>query len=107
MSLDLGRPIPDALDAGVAPEAGERQVVHESHAAIDLDRLVCDAGEHFGGIDLGRSDLAVGRQALVEPPGGRECQKVGRVDFGDHVGKLEGDSLVGADRLAELLALGR
>ena len=39
MALDLGGAIPDALDAGVAPEAGERQVVHQPHAAVDLDRL--------------------------------------------------------------------
>ncbi len=33
-------------------------------------------------------------------------QEIGGVDFGDHVGELEGNALIGADRLAELLALG-
>jgi hypothetical protein len=89
----------------VAPETGERQVVHQAHTAENLDRLVGDAGEHFRGIDLCRGDLAVRRQALIEPPRGIERQQVGSVDLGDHVGELEGDALVCADRLAELFAL--
>src|SRR3546814_13179556 len=76
------------------------------HAAVDLDRLVGDPRQHLGRIELGRSDLAVGRQALVEAPGAREGQPVGGVDLRYHVGELEGDTLEAADLLAELLALG-
>src|SRR5438105_2289169 len=40
--LDLAGAFPDALDARIPPDPLERQVGHEAHTAVDLQRLVGD-----------------------------------------------------------------
>ena len=105
MALDLAGAFPDALDARVAPDALQRQVVHQPHAAVDLDRLVGDEGQHLGGLQLGHRHVLVGDRALVVFPGGLHDQQVGGLQLGRHVGELERDALELADLLAELLAL--
>src|SRR5262245_11657605 len=37
--LDLGGAVPDPLDPGVAPDPLQGELVHQPHAAVDLDRL--------------------------------------------------------------------
>src|SRR5436190_6378298 len=34
--LDLRGPVPDPLDARIAPDPLQRQLVHQAHAAVDL-----------------------------------------------------------------------
>ena len=82
VALDLRGTVPDPLDPGVAPEAGERQIVHQPHAAMDLDHLVGHMRQHLGGEHLGAGDLALGRQLLVEAPRGMQSEPIGRVDLG-------------------------
>src|SRR5690606_25892682 len=53
VSMDLAGAVPDALDARVAPDALQRQVVHQAHAAMDLDRLVGPEGQPLGGHQIG------------------------------------------------------
>ena len=105
VALNLGGSIPDALDAGITPESRKRKVAHQSHAAMNLDCPVGHSREHLRSVELCRSDLAVRRQTLIEPPRGRQSQPVCRIDFRDHVGKLERDPLEAPDRLAELMAV--
>src|SRR4051794_29284276 len=70
--LDLRGPVPDALDARVAPDPLQRQLVHQPHATVDLDRLVGDHRQHLGRLHLGHGDVGVGRRALVDLPRGVE-----------------------------------
>src|SRR5258707_8762316 len=70
VALDLAGAVPDALDPCIAPQALERQIVHQPHAAEDLQRLVGDARQHLRGVELGLRALPVGVETLVETPGG-------------------------------------
>ncbi len=106
MALDLAGAIPYPLDSGIAPEAFDRIVVHQTHTAVDLQRGICHPRQHLRGIKLGRSDLAVRRKALIKPVRSGKGQKVGGINLGDHVGNLKTHTLKLADRLAKLLALG-
>ena len=74
---------------------------------MDLDRRVGHPGQHLRGIEFGRGNLSVRRQALVQPVSSGEGQKIRRIDLGHHIGKLERNSLKFADLLAELFPLGR
>ena len=47
VTLHLAGAVPDALDARVAPDALERQLGHQPHAAVDLQRLVGHHGQHL------------------------------------------------------------
>ena len=40
MALDLGGAVPDPLQPGVAPQALDRDLLHESHAAVNLHGAV-------------------------------------------------------------------
>src|SRR5262249_52935620 len=104
--LYLAGAVPDSLHAGIAPEPLEGQLVHQSHAAEDLNRPVRDARQHLGGVELRLRDLTIGLAILIETPGGGEGQIVGGVDLRDHVGQLKGDALELTDLLTELPALG-
>src|SRR5215207_304302 len=107
MALDLARALPDALDAGIAPDAFQRKVLHEAHAAMDLDGLIGDHGEHFGSLQLRHRHVHVLDRALVIFPCRLEGKQPGRLHFHRHIGKLEGNSLELADLLAELRAVDR
>ena len=107
VALDFAGAFPDALDPRIAPDALERQLVHEPHAAVDLDRLVGDEGQHFGGLQLGHGHVHVVDRSLVELPGGFEGEQPGGLQFHRHVGELEGHALELADLLAELAAVHR
>ena len=36
VALDFGGAVPDAFNAGVAPETLNGEVIHQAHAAVDL-----------------------------------------------------------------------
>src|SRR3954447_27076090 len=103
VALDLAGAVPDPLDPGVAPEALDPGLLHQPHAAEDLDRLVGDARQHLGREQLRLRDHPVRVPALVQQPGAVEREQVGGFDLGRHVGELERGPLELADRLAELL----
>src|SRR5579859_477295 len=58
VALDLAGAVPDPLDPRIAPQALQRQLVHEPHAAIDLQRGVGHPRQHLRGIELGLRNLA-------------------------------------------------
>src|SRR3982074_2583682 len=72
--LDLAGAVPDALNARVAPQAFEGKLIHQAHAAEDLDRTVRHAREHLGRVELGLRNLAVGFHGLVQTPRRRQPQ---------------------------------
>ena len=63
--------------------------------------------QHFRGVELGRGDLAVGFEALIEAPSRSQGEPVGGVDLCRHVGDGKADALEAADLLTELLARDR
>src|SRR5215207_3196135 len=102
VALDLARSLPDALDAGIAPDALQREVVHEAHAAMNLDCLVGDHGQHLGGLQLGHRHVHVLDRALVIFPRRLQREQPGGLHFNRHIGELKGNPLELADLLAEL-----
>ena len=71
VALDLGGAVPDALDAGVAPEARQRQVAHQPHAAVDLDRFVGHPRQHLRGVHRFIPARAGNTRAATRSPGPR------------------------------------
>src|SRR5215204_213499 len=103
-ALDLARPLPDPVDADLAPEARDRVLGHVATAAEDLEGAVDDAPGRLGGEELRRShlpvdDLAVlvGVERVSRVVGEESC----RQELGQRVCELEGDTLVLGDRLPE------
>ena len=72
-----------------------------------LDRLVCDIGQHLGSVQLGHGVVRIGRRALIGLPGCLECQQFRRFKLHLHLGQFETDALKAANKLSELLTLGR
>src|SRR5688572_14422900 len=105
VALNLAGSLPDSFDAGIAPDAFERQIVHEAHAAMDLDGLIRDHGKAFGGLELRHGHVHVLDRSVVIFPGGLERDEPGRPELDCHVGELEGHALKFADLLAELGAV--
>ncbi len=105
MPLDFAGALPDAFDARVAPDPLQGQVVHQAHAAMDLDRFVGDESQHLCRFQLGHRHVLVGHGALVVFPACLKDHQVGSLQLRRHIGKLEGDALELADLLAELLTL--
>src|SRR3972149_4030745 len=62
--LDLAGAVPDADDAGVAPVAAGRRLVHEAGAAVNLDRQVGTLGCDLGAVVLGDERLLTGDDPL-------------------------------------------
>src|SRR4051794_28876369 len=107
VALDLAGAVPDPLDPGVAPEALDPGLLHQPHAAEDLDRLVGDARQHLGREQLRLRDHPVRVPALVQQPGAVEREQVRGVDLGRHVGELERGARELPDQRAELPAVRR
>ncbi len=78
VTLHLAGAVPDSLDARVAPDALERQVAHQPHAAVNLQRLVGHHGQHFRGLELGDRHIHIGSDALIALPGRLEDQAAPR-----------------------------
>src|SRR4029077_10033156 len=47
VALNFAGAVPDALYTGIAPDAFQRQVAHESHAAVYLQRFIGHHRQHF------------------------------------------------------------
>src|SRR6266536_4665338 len=103
--LDFGGALADGAQFDVAVELLDGKVLDEAVAAVDLERAVCHADRHLGGVvlRLGReapvfvSPVLGLRRALGEEPG--------RVDPGRHLGQIETDRLELADSAAKLPTL--
>ena len=82
------RAVDDAQRAGVRVEAGQRGVVADAGAAVQLDRPVDDVQRHPRGGDLDRGDLGAGTLGaeLVDQVGGLEHQQAGLVDLDPRLG---------------------
>ena len=53
MPLNFAGTFPDPLNAGVTPYPLERQVSHQPHAAMNLDRFISHISQHLGCIEFG------------------------------------------------------
>src|SRR5712691_7367370 len=107
LPLDLRGALDDLEDLRVAQPLLDRVVAHDSRAA-----------EHLHGLGRGahrrvrRERLRVGAEqarvlAQIERGGGAPDEQPRRLDLHAHLGQLEGDALLGDQRLAEGLALAR
>src|SRR5262245_14191558 len=104
MALDFACALPDAFDACIAPDAFERQVVHQSHAAMDLNGFIGDHRKAFSCLELRHGHVHVFDRALIVLPGSFQRDEPGRLELGRHVGKLEGYTLELSNLLTELCA---
>ena len=106
MALDLAGSVPDAVDAGVAPDPLQRQLVHQAHPAQNLDRLVAHELQHLGGRQLGHGRIGVAHLAPRRQPRRPIRHQLGLQKAGAHVGELERNALEAPDAPAELPACG-
>ena len=107
MPLNLRRAFPNPLHPCVAPDALQRQVAHQPHAAVNLDRFVGHHGEHFRGFQLGHGHVHFGHCVLIIFPGRFVGEEFRCLQFHGHVGQLERHALEFTDLLAELHAVHR
>src|SRR5439155_15292705 len=104
---DLARALADLEDLGVAEVARHRELLGVAIATVDLDGLArADVG------DVARAQLRAGGcrrvvATLVLQPGGVPREQTSGLDRDPHVGELERDGLVRADRAAESLPIAR
>src|SRR3990172_9029712 len=108
-ALDLGGPLPDAVDAELAPDALDGLLAHVAASAEDLHGLVGHPARGLRAHELDRARervelLARGPAAGGLPPHAVEHRLRGH-DLGGHVGQHELDRLELDYRPAELLAL--
>src|SRR6188472_374449 len=104
-ALHLVRALADLENLLVAIEAGDRELVHEAVAAVDLERLVDDAVRELARVELRHRRLERERATSVLEPRRLEDELPSRLDLDRHVGELERDGLERADRASELLPL--
>src|SRR5881296_2409186 len=105
--LDLRRPLVEAVDTSVTPEALDGELVAEAIPAVDLDRVVRDALRHLRREELRDARLARVRLSLVFQIARAPHEKPRGLGVDDHVRDHLLHQLVPGDRLAERLALGR
>src|ERR1700730_12182642 len=77
-ALHLARPLTDLVDLDVTIQASYGRLLHESHAAVDLHRLVGARCGHFGGVQLRHRGVRGGALSRVDSrgraPGHEPCQ---------------------------------
>ena len=100
-------PSPISLIFLIAIHPRNRIFVHESVAAVNLERLVDDAMREFAGEEFGERGRLHVVAALVFLPSCPEHHQAGVLDLGEHVDELERDGLKLADRTAERVAFFR
>src|SRR5213080_1339242 len=100
-TLDLVGTLADDHEGRLAVVALDGELLHVAVAAEDAHRLERDLLAGLGGEELGHARLDVHALAAVLHRGGLPGQEPGRLDLGRHVGELQLDRLVLADRLAE------
>src|SRR5215831_4112591 len=104
-AADLGRPCPDLVELGVAPQPPGRGFVDVTHAAQALDGFARHPGGLLGCVEDRAGGVLAGGLAAVERLPDRVDVSAARGERRVHVGELALHQLELADRLAELLAL--
>src|SRR5882757_6726919 len=104
-ALDLGGPLADQKEWGVAVEALDLVLLRVAVAAVDAERVLDVFLPRLRGEELGHPGLEVGALAGVLHPRRFAGDQAGRLQARRHVGELELDRLVLGDRLAEGLPL--
>ena len=106
VTLDFTGAIPNSFHPCIAPEAFDGIIIHQTHAAMNLQSGIGHPCQHFAGLEFGARNLAVCGQVLIKSPCRRQGQPVCGVDLGDHIGNLKAHTLELANLLAELFAFG-
>src|SRR5947207_14111172 len=75
----------DALEAGVAPGAAHRRLLHVPVAAVDLEARVDEAVLHLGAVLLRHRDLRDGILAVQDPPHRRVEERASGFELGGRV----------------------
>ena len=68
VALDFRGALPDPFDPCIAPDPFQRQILHQPHTAMDLDRLIGDHCQHLTRLQLGHRHVGLGDTALIEAP---------------------------------------
>src|SRR5712691_4830820 len=104
-ALHLVRAFADLQDLLVAVEPRDRVLLHETVAAVDLQRRVCGAVREQAGVELRLCGGEAEVLALILQPRGAVDELAPRLYLRRHVGERELHRLELRDRPAELLAL--
>src|SRR5579864_6120929 len=88
-TLHLTGPFADLVDLDVAIQACDRRLLHESHAAVDLHRLVCARGCHLGCVQLRHRRVGRGTLAGIDRGGRAPGHEACKLDLRAHVRQLE------------------
>src|SRR5579863_6988915 len=102
-ALHLAGSLADFVYLDVAIEAGHRRLLHESHAAVDLDGLIGARGGDLGGVQLRHRRIGRGALSGVDRCGRAPGHQPRQLDLRAHVGELELGGLEGGNRDAELM----
>ena len=89
MTLNLGSAFPDSLEPCVAPEPFDRQILHETHSAVNLYCIIGQPVQHLRGKELAHCGIG-GRH--LPGIGFARCvhdEKVCCLKFGSHIGEFE------------------
>src|SRR5580704_12619452 len=100
--LHLAGPLTDLVDLDVAIEARDRRLLHESHPAVDLYRLVGAGGGDLGRVQLRHRGVWRRAPARIDGSGSSPGHQPRQLDLRAHVGELELRCLEFGDRHAEL-----
>src|ERR1700710_128444 len=104
-ALDLGGPLADQEERGVAVEALDLVLLRVAIATVDAEGVLDVFLARLRGEELGHARLEVGALAAVLHPRRFAGDQTSRLEPRRHVGELERDRLVLGDRLAEGFAL--
>ena len=103
--LNLGSSLADQQQRRVAVEPLNLILLRVAVAAVNAERLLNAEAAGLGGEELRHSSFHLGALAGVLEAGGADRKQPRCLNLRCHVGELELDCLVLADRLAEALAL--
>src|SRR5712691_6390476 len=106
-ALHLVRAFADLQDLLVAVEPRDRVLLHETVAAVDLERGVGGAVREQARVELRLCSGEAEVLALIFEPGGAVDELASGFDLGCHIGERELHRLELRDRPAELLPLFR
>src|SRR5579864_401925 len=104
-ALHFVRAFADLQDLLVAEEPRDCGLLHETVAAVDVQRGICHPVREEAGVELGLRRREAEILALILEPRGAVDELAAGLDLGRHVGERELHRLEARDRPAELLAL--
>src|ERR1700722_9014201 len=98
-ALDLVGALEDPQQPQLAVPPLDRQFLRVTHPAVDLEHPVDDLVGHDGAGELGDGGGMPVVDAVLQLPGGVQCQPLDRLDLDVRVGDLPLDRLVVGDRM--------